>query len=890
MSAGGKVTTTKGTIVTFAGTATGGTSPYTESWNFGDGTTATGSLTPTHTYADYGTYTAFLYVTDSAGNTASSTATITVANIAPTVTISGPATGNTNTPIRFGASVRDPSPLDQISAMTYQWNYGDGTTATGTDPAPTHTFTSAGNYTVSVSATDIDGATSVLATTTIAIAAATVIPIDSTWLQNNGPAPYYLMQAGATYQLQTDVTVTGTAFIVLNKNMTLDLNGHTITYDNSVPITVTNGGFETGDTTGWNVSQAPGAYVTAARTGMWGNWMLEVPNVAGGATASITSSAISIPAANVEYAAEITPKTSVSGGTVIISVVDTVTGATLASGSSLDPASGYAAVVQFTPTTTDPVKLMISMTSPSGQQMTTDLDYAALTYSRNWGVVASDASQSYWPANLWTSTVSSNNRNVANIAIKNGTIVQGQGHSYAGTSINGMAEVGLTVNGVSATASGDDTNIIDRTWGVNTEVTNCTLTGNGTRISNRKLFFGAIYLVNCYGTIYIAGNTITGSMHVPIVIYRAVVDNSRTEILNNQISQNTLGTDGYGIVANNLENFEIAYNTIKPVNGRGILFDGINGSITRNGTIHDNTVSAIEHPDLEYAADAMEATALRMRNYSPSYFANLVFTNNTFSATTGPGDDWAAIGARINFVNTNGSMNNAGIVFRNNKFRAILTAPIPGLTGLQQGGRAWGFSSARADAGTNTLFVGNTFDSNCISLNFGDSDGYGYSENDLMFVGNTISKSSSGASLTYYGIVAGDWKCSVSNIRMFDTQYANGATPGVLFLGIQPKQIAFGYELTVSVVDANGNRVGGAAVTITDQNGNLVYAGVTNNQGLISSLPIVTTSYSVAANGDDSNPIITSTPGFTIRARTASKTGSQTINLQSDLTSTVQIS
>ena len=39
-------------------TETGGTAPFTYSWNFGDGTTATGSLNPSHTYANPGSYTA----------------------------------------------------------------------------------------------------------------------------------------------------------------------------------------------------------------------------------------------------------------------------------------------------------------------------------------------------------------------------------------------------------------------------------------------------------------------------------------------------------------------------------------------------------------------------------------------------------------------------------------------------------------------------------------------------------------------------------------------------------------------------------------------------------------------------------------------------------------
>ena len=40
-------------------------------------------------------------------------------------------------------------------------------------------------------------------------------------------------------------------------------------------------------------------------------------------------------------------------------------------------------------------------------------------------------------------------------------------------------------------------------------------------------------------------------------------------------------------------------------------------------------------------------------------------------------------------------------------------------------------------------------------------------------------------------------------------------------------------------------------MTITDQNGNQVYSGTTNSQGMISAIPLVTSTESVAANGND---------------------------------------
>ena len=81
-SAGGPYTGEVGEAVSFGGTATGGTSPYTWAWTFGDGGTGTGQ-TPTHTYTAPGVYNVTLTVTDSLSATASdeTTATITESTV-----------------------------------------------------------------------------------------------------------------------------------------------------------------------------------------------------------------------------------------------------------------------------------------------------------------------------------------------------------------------------------------------------------------------------------------------------------------------------------------------------------------------------------------------------------------------------------------------------------------------------------------------------------------------------------------------------------------------------------------------------------------------------------------------------------------------------------------
>ncbi|MGI5238369.1 galactose-binding domain-containing protein [Dactylosporangium sp. CA-139066] len=79
-------------------------------WAFGDGGTST-QANPSHTYTTNGTYTARLTVTDPAGNSGSASATVTVGNTAPTVSIVGPANGalfDFGDAVPFQVSVTDP--------------------------------------------------------------------------------------------------------------------------------------------------------------------------------------------------------------------------------------------------------------------------------------------------------------------------------------------------------------------------------------------------------------------------------------------------------------------------------------------------------------------------------------------------------------------------------------------------------------------------------------------------------------------------------------------------------------------------------------------------------------------------------------------------------------
>jgi uncharacterized repeat protein (TIGR01451 family) len=155
VDAGSNQVGNEGQVIDFNGTFTdtGTLDSHTFDWNFGDGATMTGTLTPSHLYADNGVYTVTLTVTDKDGGVSSDTLQIIINNVAPTVDAGQDVTTNEGESVTFTGTFSDPGTLD---THTIEWNYGDGSTATGS-LTTTHVYANNGIYTVTLAVTDKDG-------------------------------------------------------------------------------------------------------------------------------------------------------------------------------------------------------------------------------------------------------------------------------------------------------------------------------------------------------------------------------------------------------------------------------------------------------------------------------------------------------------------------------------------------------------------------------------------------------------------------------------------------------------------------------------------------------------------------------------------------------------
>ena len=131
--------------------------PLTYAWTFGDGTTGS-AVSGFHTYPEPGVYEIRLVVTDIYGDIATMTRSVLVTAPAggpPAASFTAtPTSGSAPLSVAFnGSASSDPDG----TIVAYDWDFGDGGSATG--PNAVHTFAAAGAYIVTLTVEDDDGLT-----------------------------------------------------------------------------------------------------------------------------------------------------------------------------------------------------------------------------------------------------------------------------------------------------------------------------------------------------------------------------------------------------------------------------------------------------------------------------------------------------------------------------------------------------------------------------------------------------------------------------------------------------------------------------------------------------------------------------------------------------------
>ncbi len=155
--------------VSFKDTSTG--TPTSWKWSFGDGVNAT-VKNPTHNYSKAGNYTLILTVSNSAGSNAvtkSSYIKVAAAVQKPVANFSSNVVSGTQP---LNVAFNDKSTGTPIA---WNWTFGDGTYSAVKNP--THTYSSAGNYTVTLTATNAAGSNTVTKSSYIKVTAAAQKPV-----------------------------------------------------------------------------------------------------------------------------------------------------------------------------------------------------------------------------------------------------------------------------------------------------------------------------------------------------------------------------------------------------------------------------------------------------------------------------------------------------------------------------------------------------------------------------------------------------------------------------------------------------------------------------------------------------------------------------------------
>ncbi|MEJ5359835.1 MAG: hypothetical protein WHT06_14330 [Desulfobacterales bacterium] len=667
------------------------------------------------------------------------------------------------------------------------------------------------------------------------MAKATLMAIFSFWLATlsflasawgeRQPGPILV---SASTVIQKDMEFDGTAFVIKGSNITLDLGGRTITFNNGNAAEAPNREFESwsgGSPAGWSIVAGSAEAVAAT---YFGNYDLSLSG-----NGAIRSSPIALKAGKTYLAfAFVRGPESGTARLRVLRAVDlavlaerTWGGSVLSRGfaSSGDPTAD----LKYKPATDVNVVLELSCSGNSAFRVGMVDIKPAFDYGITTGTYHNTTYHPDLPS-TWFSGAANN------VTIKNGKLVQGDGRGVrcAGIFYTGS---GWTMQNVVIEMNGINTDGISGSYPGPSVIDSCVVKSTSPSVFNRMhASFGIVIEKPGTGAQVITNNVVDGVPEAGIGLMGCINPNDTVSyrVTGNTIRQRELVTEGYAIGASGIKDFEISNNRIEPYQGRGILLDASSGCSSGgkgslNGSIHDNEILNLnEFRNPEYDYNALECTGIRIRNWGAANQShkNLKIFNNTISGFT----DGQRV-HRVYGINLTVSAPEDSVEIYNNDISVTAT-------GQGRSASAVAVQSSDLTKGNSVRIYNNTLASNAAILQFGGNDGE--SAKGLLFEGNTFRRLTSPAPIGkpfLYGYWVGEEKFNILANSIPETADVDPADVGnIQFDGSGAKSLNLGrHRLEVQVRGANGVPFPEAAVTLKDNSGNILHQDTTGADGKV---------------------------------------------------------
>ncbi|MRR55631.1 MAG: hypothetical protein EG822_14180 [Deltaproteobacteria bacterium] len=627
----------------------------------------------------------------------------------------------------------------------------------------------------------------------------------------------YLDKANTTYVLQNDVSSAGTCFAVIAPNVVLDLNGHTVTYDNGAPVTLANGDFESATGTspsGWDLSTAPNAQRAA------GTYIQPVSVYSGSYAVKF-----SVPAGD-QYLRSTVPVTLEPNTTYSLSgmvynrVNDSISLSIELDGTSVKAVKTgqtwrgfqYINASFTTGPATETRTILVRLVGAGGAaDGSVYVDDIRIQRHKVAGVVVGPAS---WRI---PNIVSDVNRygSAPGVIIRNGRIVQGQGTSDYSPAVTVEENSGndYVIRDLEIRVHGANSKAVSSYSATNARIHDNVIYHDTKTIVSRDSFDGAAIKIEYSGSgSHFFNNTVkTG-------VQTALYANSKAgeiphRVYGNTISLQTKYTNDFAIVANGSLVYENVVDCGSGSNScRGIWAGG-------TGTkVYNNTVSVQQLPrNQEYnGCELSGAYGIQSElSYDVEVYGNTVTANagvcEAHAFRANPYENGVAAGEHISV--------------HDNTFIALASGSA----------RASAVKIAAADAGVLDI-RNNILESNRQWFHF-DGRAVG-----LVFTGNTF-KTAAPLDSPFYPLTDYNWNGTLypENVMFLDNRYPGCAT-AALFTAASVRYLSandpyasylYAWPLTVQVKDDQGQSVPSVLVEIDDKDGNLVLTGTTDTAGTV---------------------------------------------------------